>query len=91
MVRKKSTDAGRVFSVELDSGSDVRKLSVPNGSQRIMMEGTIGALRHAGFVEDSVLELVGTAGILRVDLSREDLAREKPRRPLDVFSRRGKK
>ena len=63
----------RVFTVELDSGSDLRKLNVPNGSQRILMEGTIGYLNHADFVEDAVLELVGSEGVLRVDLSREDL------------------
>ena len=37
------------------------------------MEGTLGSLEKAMFVEDSVLELVGTAGTLRVDLSMEDL------------------
>jgi hypothetical protein len=44
-----------------------------------MMEGTIGALKHAEFVEDAVLELVGTNGVLRVDLSREDLAKPSQR------------
>jgi len=85
MARRKAVNAGRVFTVELNSGSDVRKLNVPNGSQRILMEGTIGALKHVGFVEDSVLELIGTAGVLRVDLSREDLAREESRKPQVVL------
>ena len=48
-------------------------MSIPNRSQRILMEGTIGTLKQAGFVEDAVLELVGTNGVLRVDLSREDM------------------
>ncbi len=39
------------------------------------MEGTIGSLKRAEFVEDSVLELVGTNGVLRVDLSGKDLAK----------------
>jgi hypothetical protein len=43
------------------------------------MEGTIGALKYAEFVEDTVLELVGTGGVLRVDLSREDLAKPSPK------------
>jgi len=65
----------RVFTVELNSKSDVKNLSVQNGVRRTVIEGTIGALRHARFVEDTVLELVGTRGVLRVDLAREDLAK----------------
>ena len=75
MAKKRAKGARRVFSVELESGSDVHRLNVPNGSQRILMEGTIGVLKRAEFVENSVLELVGSGGVLRVDLSREDLAK----------------
>ncbi|MGA1975698.1 MAG: hypothetical protein ABSG92_08685 [Conexivisphaerales archaeon] len=32
-------------------------------------------MKHAEFVEDAVLELVGTGGVLMVDLSREDVAK----------------
>ena len=74
MPAKKELGKGRIFSVELDSGKDLKKVSVPNGSRRILLEGTIGILQGAGFVEDSILQLVGSGGILRVDLSREDLA-----------------
>jgi len=65
----------RVFTVELNSKSDVKNLIVQNGAQHIVMEGTIGALKHAEFVEGTVLELTGTRGVLRVDLAREDLAK----------------
>jgi len=68
----------RVFAVELNSKSDVKNLIVQNGVQRTVIEGTIGVLKHAGFVEDTVLELVGTRGVLRVDLAREDLAKSLP-------------
>jgi hypothetical protein len=71
----KRNEERRVFTVELNSGSDLKKLAVPNGVRCLLMEGTIGELKCAGFVENSVLELVGTTGLLRVDLSREDLAR----------------
>ena len=74
MPATKGLAKGRVFTVELDSGSDMKKVAVPNGVRRILLEGTIGTLREAGFVEDSILQLVGSRGILRVDLSREDLA-----------------
>ncbi len=49
----KLKDAGRVFTVELDSGGDLRRLTVP-GVHRVPMEGTIGELEQAGFVEDSL-------------------------------------
>jgi len=65
----------RVFTVELNSKSDVKNLTFQNGVQRTIIEGTIGALKQAGFVENTVLELVGTRGVLRVDLAREDLAK----------------
>ena len=63
----------RVFTIELNSGNDLRKVNVPNGTRRVLVEGTIGSLAHAEFVEDAVLELVGSRGVLRVDLSREDV------------------
>ena len=66
---------GRVFTIELKTGSGLKKVNVPNGAQRILVEGTIGPLKHAEFVEDAVLELAGTEGVLRVDLSTEDLAK----------------
>ena len=65
----------RVFTVELNSRSDVKNLIVQNGAKHILIEGTVGALKHAEFVEDTILELVGTRGVLRVDLTREDLAK----------------
>jgi hypothetical protein len=64
----------RVFTIELDSGSDLRKVSVPNGVRHVLLEGTIGILKRTGFVEDGVLEVAGTSGVLRVDLASGDLA-----------------
>jgi len=74
------SERGRVFTIELNSGSDVKRLNVPNGTQRVLMEGTIGSLKHAGFVEDAVLELEGSEGVLRVDLSMDDLAKRTPQK-----------
>lgn len=76
MAQKKTVQVKRVFSVELNSGSDLRNVNLPSGSQHLMVEGTIGALERAEFIEDSVLELVGTRGVLRVDLSPQDLPKQ---------------
>jgi len=75
MATKREATGIRAFSIELDSGSDLRRVNIPNGNQRILMEGTLGALRSVGFVENSVLEVTGSNGILRVDLSMEDLTK----------------
>jgi len=79
MSETKRSEKERVFTVELHSTSDVKNVIVENAAQRVVMEGTIGALKHAEFVEDTVLELVGTRGVLRVDLTREDLAKPSPK------------
>ena len=64
----------RVFTLELNSGTGLKKVNVPDGTQRLLMEGTIGTQNRAKFVVGAILELIGTEGTLRVDLSLEDLA-----------------
>jgi hypothetical protein len=81
MLEAKRNGKERVFTVELNSRSDMKNLIVQNRAQHVLMEGTIGILKHAEFVEDTVLELIGTRGVLRLDLTREDLA--KPTSKLD--------
>jgi len=80
MSEAKWAGKGRVFTIELTSGKDLKRVTIPNGSQHLLMEGTIGALKQVEFVEDAVLELVGTGGVIRVDLSRDDLP-EPSRKP----------
>jgi len=65
----------RVFTVELDSGSDLKRVSIPNGPRRMLVEGTIGILKHVEFLEGIVLEVIGTKGVLRIDLTMGDLAK----------------
>jgi len=66
----------RFFSLELKSKEAVKTASFGNGrGDRVTIEGTIGTLQRAEFEENSVLELVGTAGTLRIDLAREDLVK----------------
>ncbi len=75
MDRKSAGTSDRIFTAELYSRSNVKEVAAPGGSQRVTIEGTIGKLQHARFVENAVLELTGSGGILRVDLSREDLVK----------------
>ena len=39
----------------------------------MLIEGTLGTLKHANFLDGVVLEVAGEKGVLRVDLAREEL------------------
>ncbi|MGZ8932622.1 MAG: hypothetical protein ACXW06_04980 [Halobacteriota archaeon] len=64
----------RFFSVELKSKSDLKNVTLTNGSSdNILLEGTIGELLQAKFAEGIILEIVGKDGVLRVDLGEEEI------------------
>jgi len=75
MVQTKDGKDELVFTVELKSRGNVKNVTLSNGAQGVLIEGTLGALKRAEFVEDVVLEVTGDNGVLRVDLAREDLAK----------------
>ncbi len=62
------------FSIELKSKEYLKSINVANGiSDSVVVEGTIGQLLHAEFVECVMLEVVGQKGTLRLDLSPEQI------------------
>jgi hypothetical protein len=61
-----------MFSIELKSKGDVKSASL-DGEDKVFIEGSIGSLIRAHFVEDLVLEVIGCNGELRVDLAVNDL------------------
>lgn len=64
----------RVFSVELKSKNYLKNVTLTNGAnENVIVEGTIGTLLHVTFEEDVILEVVGTKGILRLDLSADEI------------------
>jgi len=82
--RKTSPNKERVFSVDLKSKTAVRTASVGKGrSEGVLIEGTLGMLKNVGFLEGLVLELVGTHGVLRVDLTREELLSDSFKMPVE--------
>ncbi len=62
----------RAFAIELKSKGDIKNFSL-NGNERVFIEGSLGSLKRAQFVEDLVLEVIGSNGELRIDLSMKDL------------------
>jgi len=67
-------DKERFFSVELKSKVNLKNVTVRDGSQEnVLVEGTLGKLQHAEFADGVVLEVFGDKGVLRVNLTIEDI------------------
>jgi hypothetical protein len=64
------TEDGRDFSVELFSSKHLTRLSSNGG---VLIEGTLGKLRHASFVEPEILEVKGDCGVLRLNLRKSEI------------------
>lgn len=63
----------RSFSIELTY--DKHKLSTLSTDVHdgVLIEGSLGTLQHATFVEPEVLEVKGSCGVLRVNLWRSEI------------------
>ena len=73
----KSIEKERSFSVELKSKVNLKNITLNNDSrENAVIEGTIGKLEHAEFVEDAVLEVLGKKGVLRIDISEDEIKRK---------------
>lgn len=67
---------GRDFSIELNSNQNLTRLQTSSNGSGVLVEGTLGDLEHAVFVEPEILEVRGSCGVLRVNL-RSNEVREK--------------
>ena len=68
------TDKERFFSVELKSKVNLKNVTVRDSSQEnVLVEGTLGKLQHAEFADGVVLEVFGDKGVLRVNLTIDDI------------------
>ena len=65
---------GKELSIELKSKEHVKQLVLPN-EDNILIEGYLGKLKNLSFYEGIMLEIEGTNGILRMDLSEEEWKR----------------
>lgn len=66
----------RSFSIELKSKGYLRNITLNNESrEKALVEGTIGELEHAEFVDDAILEVLGTKGILRIAIEENEITR----------------
>jgi hypothetical protein len=62
------------FSIEMKSKKHVKHISLSNEShEHVLFEGSLGELEELSMVEGAVLEIKGDNGVLRIDLSEEEL------------------
>ena len=67
---------GHVFSVEMKSKKFVRSISISNEARdRVLFEGDLGELEEVALVENSMLEVRGTNGVLRLELGENETRR----------------
>jgi hypothetical protein len=64
------------FSAEIKSKDHIKQISFnPKERYPVLFECVLGNLKNLSLVEDLVLEIKGENGVLRVDLTRDDLMR----------------
>ncbi|OGD58468.1 hypothetical protein A3K78_00080 [Candidatus Bathyarchaeota archaeon RBG_13_52_12] len=64
------------FSVELDDREHVKRFFILNDSgNRVLFEGYLIELKEISLVEGLILEVRGSNGILRIDMTEEELRR----------------
>jgi hypothetical protein len=74
----------RFFSVELKSKVNLKNVTMTNSDlENVLIEGNIGSLQHAVFIEGVVLEVVGDKGVVRVNLTPDEI-KQKPIPQLEV-------
>jgi hypothetical protein len=73
-MENKACSKERVFTVELASKRNLKNVTLANGgSDSVLIEGSIGELVQASFAEGVILEVIGKNGILRLDLSEDEI------------------
>jgi len=70
-VRKEGNHA---FSIELKSKEFLRNIVISNRTgETVLVEGFLGELEELNLVEDAMLELRGSNGVLRIDIKEDEL------------------
>ena len=75
----KQTSKARLISVELKSKAQLKNIIMTNSGapEGVMIECVLGALVKACFAEGIILEVVGTKGVLRIDLGEHEITKPK--------------
>jgi len=69
------------FSIEMKSKDHLRNISISNEShERVLFEGNLGELEELSIVEGAMLEIRGSNGVLRVEISEVELMKVLPQK-----------
>jgi len=63
------------FSIELNSNKHLTRFSSSSNieSGGVLIEGTLGKLQYASFVEPEILEVKGCFGVLRLNVRKSEI------------------
>jgi hypothetical protein len=71
-----SNQESHAFSVELNHKGSLKNISLPHREdKKTVIEGFLGQIESIRFVESAMLEIQGTNGIFRIDLTTQDIAK----------------
>ena len=66
----------RGFSLELNSKEHMKRFTILEGAgSRVLVEGFLGVLQRITLVEGLMLEVKGSNGVLRMDMTEDELRR----------------
>jgi hypothetical protein len=69
------------FSIEMNSHKHIQRLLISkNKKDKVVFEGYLGELMNVGLIEDAMLEINCSNGVLRIDINAMELTK--------VFSKR---
>ena len=72
-----------MFSIELNSKKHVKKLSLASDDRNnVLIEGFLGKLIDLNFTEGLMLEINGSNGCLRMDLTEKEMAKLLPKKKI---------
>jgi hypothetical protein len=64
----------RTFSIELKLKTQLKNVTLTNGnSENVLIEGTLGELVQATFEDVEIFEVLGTKGVLRINLQEKEI------------------
>ena len=65
----------RSFSIEIKSKNYLDKISINDANQGVLIEGEYGELCCLSLLEDKLLEIQGSNGIFRIEVTLEELTK----------------
>ena len=76
---KQRDELERYFSIELESKTSLKNATLASSEKNggVLVEGTIGGLRSAGFVDGVIFEVVGTKGALSINIAEKEVEKER--------------